>query len=74
MPYVEKWDHASGYRDSPVVSGGRQDNLTHGADPNIDNLPEAVDDDNDWNFDEQISEESVQRAGVKRKLLDLLEE
>lgn len=40
--------------------------------PNIDNLAESFDDvDDDWDFEVVIGGESVQRAGVKRKLLDL---
>lgn len=44
---LEEQDHVTGYRDSPVVSEGGQGNLTLGADPNVDNLPKSVDDDED---------------------------
>lgn len=64
----------TGYRNSPVVSEGGRGNLTPGDDSNVDNLPEDIDDDEDWNFDSATGGESVQHVGVKRKLLDLLDD
>lgn len=36
---------------------------------NIDNLPEGVDDDDDWYFDGAVSGDSVQRDGVKQEVV-----
>lgn len=41
---------------------------------NIDNLPNVVDYDGDWDFDGAIGGEAAQRVGLKRKLLSLQDE
>lgn len=61
----------TGHRSRPEASGGVQGNLTPSANPNIDNLPEVFDDDDDWNFDGVIGGESAQRGVVKLLLQDL---
>lgn len=45
-----------------------------GADPNVDNLLEGVDDEDDRDLDGAIDGESVQRVDVKRKFLDMQDE
>lgn len=57
-----------------VGFGGPQGNLRPGADSDIDNLPESVDDENDRDFDGAISGDFALRVGAKRKLLDSHEE
>lgn len=52
------------------MSEGRQGHVTPCADPDIDNLPDRVDDDDDRSFYGAISGESAQHVGVKQKLLD----
>lgn len=59
------------FRDSTLASVGGQWNLTPGADADIDNLSEAVDDDDDWDVNGAIDGEPAQRICVKRKFLDL---
>lgn len=54
----------SSYRDSPVVLEGSQGSLAHGVDSNIDNLPQVVDDNENWDFDGAIGGKSTQRVGV----------
>lgn len=63
----EEQDHLSGCRDCLVVSERCQGNLTPGADPNIHNLPEGLDDDDNWDFNGAIGGDSVQCAALKRK-------
>lgn len=58
-------DRILGYRNSPIASEGAQGNLTPGADPNIHNLPESADDDDNLHFDGVIGAESAQRVSVK---------
>lgn len=43
-------------------------------DLSIDNPPDGVDDDDNWDFNCAIGEESAQHAGMKWKLLDLQDE
>lgn len=66
---VEEW--STGYWNSPEASEGAERNLKTGADQNRDNLPEPVDDDDDWDFDCTICAESAHFVGVKRRLQDL---
>lgn len=51
---LEEKDRVTSYRNGSVVSAGGQCNLTPGVDPNGKNLPEGVDDDEDWEFDGAI--------------------
>lgn len=41
---LEEGDRVTDYRNSPVVSEGVLGNLTRGADPDVNNLPEGIDD------------------------------
>lgn len=54
-----------------MVSEGAQENLTPGADPNVDMFPKGADDYEDWDFDGAIGGESAQHVGLKRSLLSL---
>lgn len=49
-------------------------NLTPGAVSHVDSVPEAVDDDEDWDFDGATGGESAQRVGMKRKEQNLQSE
>lgn len=73
-PMVVEKDRVTSCRNSPVASEGVQGNLTPGAEPNIDKLPEGVDENEDWDFDGAISGESSQYVGMKRKLQKLQDE
>lgn len=53
---------------------GVKKNLTPGADPNVGNHPEGVDENDDWDFYGEIGVEFAQRGGMKRKFPDLQEE
>lgn len=44
------------------------------ADPIVHSFPEGVDDNDDWDFDGAIGGEPAQGVGMKRMLLDLLDE
>lgn len=59
-----------GYRRSPFALEGAQGNLTAVVDPDIDMLPEGVDDDEEWDFDGTVGGDSKQRVGVKRNWQD----
>lgn len=48
-----------------------QKKLMPGSDPNFDKLPNGVDDDGDWDFNDTVGEKSAQRVGVKRRLQDI---
>lgn len=48
----------------------RDENLAPGLDPNIDNLLEVVNDDDDWNFDGFTGGQIAQHVVVKRNLLE----
>lgn len=50
-------------------SEGGQGKLVPVAVSNIDNIPEGVDEDDNWKFGWAIGRQSVQRVDVKRKLL-----
>lgn len=63
----------TGYRSSPAASEGMQQNFSLGADPWFNDLPEGVDDDDDWGLDGAVGGESVSRARMKRKSPDLRE-
>lgn len=71
---LEEQDGESGYRDSPVVSEGVQEDLAPGAHPDVDNRPENFDDDDDLDLCGAIVGEFAQRDGVKWKSLDLHDE
>lgn len=67
-------NRVTGYRHGSGVSKGGQENLTPGADPNVDTLLEGVGDNENWDFDGAIGEKSAQRIGTKRQLLSLQNE
>lgn len=71
---LEKQNRVLGYQNSPVILEGGQSNQTSDAVPDIDDLQEGVNDDNDLNFDSAIDRESALLVGVKRRLLDLHDE
>lgn len=69
-----KQDRVRGYRHGPVASEGAQGNLTPGAGPNVDNLPDGVGEDEDCDFDGASGGESAQRVGIKHMFLGLQDE
>lgn len=73
-PTLDERDLGTGYQNSPVVLERLQGDLTPGADPNIGNLLEGVEDDNDWAFDGTIRGESTKILSVKRKMQDFQDE
>lgn len=70
----EEINRILGYRDSLVNPEGAQDSSAPGADPNIDNITEGVDNIDEWGFAGTVDRASVQSVGVKRKLIDLRDE
>lgn len=50
----------AGYRDISVILEEYQENLTPGADHNVDNILEGVDPDGNWEFDSAIGREFTQ--------------
>lgn len=57
---LEEQCRVSACSERPEVSESGQGNPKPGADPDIDNLPERVDEDDDWDFDSAINGEFVQ--------------
>lgn len=72
-PILKEQERVTGYRNSAVALEGEKGNLISGSNPNIDNLPEDVNDDGNWNFDGAIGE-STRRVRMNWKLQDLQEE
>lgn len=66
-PMLGKQNRVTGKRINPVTSKRIRDNMTPGADTNFNATPETADDDEDWNLNGAIGEESTQRSGVKRR-------
>lgn len=66
----EELKHVMGYQNSPLASDSAR-NLPPDADPNIDSLPQGVDDGYSWDFDGAICGKSLQRVGVRSKFLYL---
>lgn len=58
-PMLEEQDRVTGYQNCSVASEGPQVNLTPCEDPNVDKLPEAVSEDDDWGFDSTIGRAST---------------
>lgn len=61
---LEELDRVTGYQIRPMALEEAQENFTPGADPNIDNLPKGVDDDDDCDFDGVVGGDSAQRVSV----------
>lgn len=57
-----------GYWNISVASEKTQGNLMPGEYPNINILPESINDDEDWKFDGATGGEFAQRVGVKCRL------
>lgn len=70
-PMLVEQNHVVGYWNTAVASEEAERNLMSGADANIDNLPEAVYDEENWNFEGSIGKKSAHRVGIKRKSQDL---
>lgn len=66
LMFVEQY-RVTNYRNSAAASEGSQWNLARVADLNIENIPEGIDDDDDWDFDGAIVVETAQLVGMKRK-------
>lgn len=71
---LEEHDHVTGFRNSPVASEGDEKNVMLVANPNVDNLSEMVDDDDDLDFYGAIGGESAQGVCLRPKLLALQDE
>lgn len=59
------------YCSSLVVSEGAQRSLTPDGKMNFDTLPDAADNDEDWDLDGAIGRNSAQVFAVKRRIQDL---